>query len=69
MKRPKHIKARMTAGSVALHVVGYRNKNTKPYLTIETSTGAFGYIEDRDVKRLRAWCDDCLKLRRKRGKK
>lgn len=63
MKKPKPILARMDNGGLAIRVVGFKEKDAEPYLVVETSYGRYGYIEDRDIKRLRAWCDDCLKKR------
>lgn len=37
-----------------------------PYLYVESGlyTDVYGYIEDRDVKRLLKWCERCLSSRK-----
>lgn len=64
MAKPKPIKARMIGGKLEINVIGFRDKTVGPYLSISTDLGGAGYIEDKDIKRLRAWCDDCLKKRK-----
>jgi len=69
MRKPKPIKIRVTGGWGNLRVVGYKSK-ARPYLHIDIGHDGsaapfrFGYIEDRDVRRLKNWCEDCLKKRK-----
>lgn len=63
--KPMPLKIR-TWSKRKMHIlpVGFRDKDSLPYLIVETDDKhLYGYIEDKDIKRLKAWCDDCLKKR------
>lgn len=68
-KKPAPIRARMANVAVSITVNGFRNKSHRPYLHIETGKFGYGFIEDRDIKRLKAWCEDCLLVREVRPTK
>lgn len=67
MKNPKPIIVQMQTGSAQIRIVGFKDKNSSPYLLLETDI-SLGFIEDRDVKRLAAWAIDCLAKRPKKGR-
>lgn len=75
MKQPKPIKTTLGVGDlthqIELNVRGFRTKY-KPYLTVDCITNgnlmAGGFIEDRDLRRLKRWVDDCLKTHRRKRK-
>lgn len=71
MSKPRPIKLRRPSSQphdVQLSIVGYKEKNTVPYLALFYGSnhigGMLGYVEDRDVKRLKAWCEDALRKRK-----
>lgn len=65
---PKPIKIKSSNGSdaISLKIVGYKNNDSIPYISFEDirNPNTYGYIEDRDIKRLLKWCQDCLKSRK-----
>lgn len=67
MKNPKPINFRMVNGWAQLKVVGFKFKDSRPYLFLDIGNHSspdplkYGYMEDRDLRRLKAWVDDCLK--------
>lgn len=70
MKKPKPINARFVSGWAQLKVVGFKSRDSRPYLVLEVGSHSspeprvYGYIEDRDIKRLKAWCEDALRKRK-----
>jgi hypothetical protein len=70
MSKPKTIKLRGSGKYPAeFFVIGYKNKDSKPYLALEVPdsfghAAYYGYVKDRDIKRLKKWCEDCLKERK-----
>ncbi len=60
---PKPIKVKGCKPPVEIQIKGYKNKTWQPYLYI-TGGSVNGFIEDRDVKRLLKWCQDCLTPRK-----
>lgn len=67
MRKPRPIKLKGLMAELSCN--GYRDQDAKPYLFLLVKAWGSefsGYILDRDVRRLRAWCDDCLRLRYKK---
>lgn len=65
MKKPKPIVVRTPGIHLELKCVGFRSKDSRPYLSFDSDRpGVHGYIEDRDIKRLKAWCEDALRKRK-----
>ena len=67
MRAPKAIKAHCSINNrIYIKVVGLEDDEALPYLHVETSDGTtYGYIEDRDLKRLKRWCEECIKRKGK----
>lgn len=69
MKNPKSINFRFVTGWAQLKIIGFRG-DSKPYLVLDTGNldspepTRYGYMEDRDIKRLKAWCEDALRKRK-----
>ena len=54
-----------TQGSLVIKIE--RNGEPKkhlPYITVKNSEGAHGWIDDRDLKKLMKWCQQCLDARK-----
>jgi hypothetical protein len=63
MSNPKLIRVN-GPGNLRIGVNGFRT-NRLSYLYVEKlNADSYGYVEDRDVKRLLKWCKDCLKKRK-----
>ena len=61
-RRPKPIQIASGTG-FEIHLTGWPRdkKNGVPFLWIGSPTVTAGFVQDRDVKRLRLWCDKILK--------
>lgn len=68
---PRPIKFSMGSGWAKLRVIGINSASLNAYLSLavgqshSADTAQYGFIEDRDIKRLRDWCDACLRAKRK----
>lgn len=58
MSKPRSIKTRgMLRARSEIHLIG----GQRPYLFIsKLGLDEGGFIEDRDIKRLKKWCEKCL---------
>lgn len=71
MKPPKPIKIKTgTSADLRIAIVGTNWKDATSYLSFrdylsEGNWKPYGYIEDRDIKRLMKWCQLCLKGRKR----
>lgn len=64
MKQPKPIKITTKAADAEISICSFRDKYFKSYIRIDWNPTEYGFIEDRDIKRLKAWCEDCLRKRK-----
>lgn len=69
MKKPKPIKFRTTGLEIQIRLVGPNNRDSCPYIMVDTGRGTFGYIENRDIKRLARWCEVILNPTNKQNRK
>lgn len=67
-KKPKPIKLQLTGSKTRnIHLTGWPRRKGRglPYLWLGNSTDCFGVVADRDVKRLKVWCERILAERKK----
>lgn len=63
VRKPMPIRTRGNY-DLEITIIGYRSSESRPYLLVGPKGQINNWIKDRDIKRLLAWCKDCLKERK-----